>query len=403
MNSEQITSLIRVRVLNCNIDDVVKEDILTGKLGLAFTCLQIYKSIGDEAYLQKVSDILNDIFLNINNSNSILLEKMSLANGLPGLGLLLHYLIEDNLIDNGLAEKLDLITESVYKKCIIEISHQNFDYFYGSTGLLYYLIEVKSLKLAANVFEQIELYARENDYLFYNHVDDPYCQGINFGFAHGSFALLAVLTKLYESNILQSRVKELILKSLNKLFLFSRMNIDYNNVTIMHKGFDYPSFFPYNVTANNDIINPLSRDTLYHFTDRLGWCNSDLSRLYIIYKIAYLFNSQYYIDIADSISEEIVSRRDYKDTAISDCYMCHGTSGVAHLYKRLSDLCTKNIFGSSYDYWVKQTIEYMHEELDKSPSEKDLELLTGWLAPYFVLEENNGHAYKNWDSIFLLN
>ena len=67
MNSEQITSLIRVRVLNCNIDDVVKEDILTGKLGLAFTCLQIYKSIGDEAYLQKVSDILNDIFLNINN------------------------------------------------------------------------------------------------------------------------------------------------------------------------------------------------------------------------------------------------------------------------------------------------------------------------------------------------
>ena len=52
MNSEQITSLIRVRVLNCNIDDVVKEDILTGKLGLAFTCLQIYKSIGDEAYLQ---------------------------------------------------------------------------------------------------------------------------------------------------------------------------------------------------------------------------------------------------------------------------------------------------------------------------------------------------------------
>ena len=391
------------KILGATPSDITSQSILTGKIGLAHACFHLYKINRDERYLYKITEVLDDVFDSIFKGNSPLLDKISLVDGLPGLGLILHQLSKEKLINDSDIQSIEGLTAAVYKKCISEILKQNFDYFYGSIGLLFYLIEIEAYNEVDSLICVIYDYAINHDFLFYNQVDDPYCQGLNFGFAHGTFAILAVLMKAYSVGIQPEKSHEIIVKTLDNLLLYSRKNVDYNKVTIMHKGWDYPSYFPYNVTTKaKGAVVPDSINTLYHFTDRLGWCNSDLSRMYLLYKIGLTFNIQRYIDIANEISEEVVLRRDIKDTAISDCHMCHGTSGVAYVYKKIFDISNNPVFYEAYQFWIMKTVCYMEQELIKSSSDEDLELLTGWLGPFFVLSESNGKSYDGWDYLFLL-
>ena len=399
-----IVTSIQNRILDSNASKIDFEDILIGKLGLAQTCYQLYINQKDTKYLNKIEEILENIFEGINNGKSSLVERPSLADGIPGLGLVINQLIQGEILDDSYTEQVQMISDTMYVKCLDAISKGNFDYFYGAIGLLFYLQEVNAQTYVEDIVDVIFAYGEKNDFLFYNQVDDTYSAGINFGFAHGSLAIIAIFLEIYNKGIQQTKTKELILKTTDALLRFKRDVMDPSGITIMHEGYDYPSIFPYNVISEKGaVIDPTSKSTIVHYTDRLGWCNSDLSRMYLLYKVGTTFNENKYIQVANGMIEEVNLRVDIKDTAISDCYMCHGTSGVAHIYKKIFDLTGEPIFYKTYTYWLEQTVNAMEKELEKQPSDKDLELLTGWLGPFFVLSDYNGQKNEGWDRIFLLN
>lgn len=401
---DTIVTTIQNRILDSDIKTIDFEDILIGKLGLAQTCYQLYKSQDDKRYLHKIEVILENIFEGMNTGTSSLTGKPSLADGMPGLGLVMNQLIEGEILDDSFAAQVQMISDTMYAKCLDTISKGNFDYFYGAIGLLFYLQEVNAQAYVEDIVQVIFDYGKKNGFLFYNQVDDLYSQGINFGFAHGSLAIIGVFLEIYNKGIQQEKTKELILKTTDALLQFKRDVMDPSGITIMHDGYDYPSIFPYNVISENgNVIDPRSKSTIVHYTDRLGWCNSDLSRMYLLYKVGTTFNENKYIQVANSMVDEVHSRIDIKDTAIADCYMCHGTSGVAHIYKKIFDLTGEPIFHKTYTYWLEETVKAMEKELEKQPSDKDLELLTGWLGPLFVLSDYNGQESAGWDRVFLLN
>lgn len=401
---DTILEAIHKRILSCDVKQMDFEDILIGKLGLAQTSYRLYKVQNDDRYLNKVEEILEDIFENTSQGTSTLIENPALADGVPGLGLVIHQLGKEGILNDSFDEQLDIITDTIYTKCLDAFSKENFDYFYGATGLLFFLQEVDANEKVEHLVDIFSRYGKDNDFLFYNQVDDVYSQGINFGFAHGTLAIIAVFLEIYRKGIQQEKTKELILKTTDALLAFKRGTIDHKTVTIMHEGYNYASFFPYNVIGKEtNTFDPVLSKNIFHFTDRLGWCNSDLSRMFVLYKIGSEFNQQHYINQANNMISEVVARKEEKDTAISDCYMCHGTSGVAHLYKKIYDLTGESIFHKTYEYWIEATVDFMEKELLKEPSDKDLEMLTGWLGPLFVLSDYNGQSYKEWDRIFLLN
>lgn len=399
-----ILETIHIRILSCDVKQMEFEDILIGKLGLAYTSYLLYKTHNNEQYLNKVQEVLEDIFETTSNGTSTFMENPSLANGIPGLGLVMYQLMKEGVLDNSFNEQLDIINETIYTKCINTFSKGNFDYFYGATGLLFYLNEVNTKEKVEHLVNIFYQYGIDNNFLFYNQVNDVYSQGINFGFAHGTLAIIAVFLEIYKKGIQVEKTKELILKTTDELLKFKKDKINREAVNIMHETFDYPSYFPYNVIGKNtNSIDPVLTNNIFHFTERLGWCNSDLSRMYVLYKIGIEFNEQHYVNEANDMIGELVARKEEKDTAISDCYMCHGTSGVAHLYKKIYELTKEPIFHKVYEYWIGETIHFMDKELLKEPSDKDLEMLTGWLGPLFVLSDYKGQSYKEWDRIFLLN
>ncbi len=433
---DYITGIIHTKILNSDITTIDFEDILIGKLGLAYSCFCIYKVNKDERYLNKVLEIIENIFDTLSKGQSALLEKPSLADGMPGLGIVLHELIKADILDHSYIGQLDMITDSIYKRCLNELSQNNFDYFYGATGLLFYLNKVETTKEVEHIVNVLYDHGVKNNFSFYNKVEDVYSQGINFGFAHGTLSIIAVLMNIKSNRIeetkvnhletspqgiplgknisisrqtsehsnLDYRVKKLVLETTNTLLKFKRGNIDSSHINIMHENFDYDSIFPYNIITKNknQSVTPTSVDTLYHYTNRLGWCNSDLSRLFILYKAGAFLNQQNYTRIADEMADEVIDRKLIEDTAISDAYICHGSSGVAHLYKKIYDRTHQSRYKEAYEYWIAITLDYMEQELKKQYSDKNLDVLTGWLGPLFVLSSYQKEEYQGWDSIFLL-
>ena len=402
---KHIISTIENRILTADPKDFILEDILTGKLGLIHSCYHIYKQNKDEKYLNKIIEILEDIFENLGKQESKLTQKMALADGLPGLGLVLHKLVKEGILDVDYQVQIDTITDTIFKKCKYEVTKANFDYFYGSIGLLFYLYSVDADKELSEIVSMLYTYADNNDYRFYNNVDDVYSQGINFGFAHGSLAILSILTRVHQRGIQKEKTEILLSKITLRLLAFRKGTLDQSKVNIMHEGYDYPSIFPYNVTTSDaqPDFNLEAEDNLYHFTDRLGWCNSDLSRMYMLFKLGDFLDNDMFVDVANEMTDEVISRKLEKDTAIKDCYICHGSSGVAHLYKKIFEMTNNPVFEEAYQHWIEVTVNYMEDEMKKTPSDRDLEMLTGWLGPFFVLSSYTGKKYPDWDDIFLLN
>ena len=82
--------------------------------------------------------------------------------------------------------------------------------------------------------------------------------------------------------------------------------------------------------------------------------------------------------------------------------MCHGSTGVAQLYKRIYEQSNDPIFAKSYEFWVNITFDYFRQEIVNDLDADDLNLLSGYLSPMLLLHSYVGNCDSNWDRIFLL-
>lgn len=327
---EKIFDFVNNKIMEVDLKTNNFDDLIKGKLGLVLYCLNFYKMQKNEFFLDKIVEILDDIFDKISNDKSFLGANMTLADGLPGLGIVLNELLKEEIIDESFQLQVDIITESAYEKGIVMISEGNFDYLYGPSGILFYLNEVHADEYCSLIVDKLHAYAISHDYVFYNSIGDFYTQGINFGFAHGALGLSAVLLKVYERGLNQEKIKDILLNLTGKLLEFKKDNVSRDKIIYQLEGFDYPSWFPYNIITKSDnkIVKPELYDSnLYHFTDRLAWCNSDLGYVLMLYKIGVAFGKEEYIQISNKIGSEIINRKQFEDTAIIASNMCTERGG----------------------------------------------------------------------------
>ena len=402
-----IDSIIKIaneKILNSDPELIVLDNILNGKLGLAYYCHFIHHLKGNKKHLKIIEKIIENVFKTLAESNTLFSSNLTLADGFSGLGIILNNLIKDKILDEEYSDQIIIINDLAYTNCKKMFKNRGFDYFYGATGLLFYLNAVDSLIHCEDIINDFHNYGKDNSYLFYNSTDDVYTQGVNFGFAHGTLSILAVFLDLYEKGICREKTKNLILNTVDSLLQFSREKINFSEINHKYVGYEYPSFFPYNImteSPNKDIyLN--NKENIFHYTDRLGWCNSDLGHILMLYKIGKIFNIESYIKIANKMGDITVNRKEYIDTAISDCYICHGSSGVAQLYKKIFEISNKEIYNEAYKHWINITISYMQLEIKKPFSVQDLELLTGWLGPLLTLYSFKGEVKNSWEKVFLM-
>lgn len=408
---KKIDSILRKatdKILHCEPSDLPSDGLFGGKLDLVLYGISLYKARGDDAHKQLIERTLECVFQSMDRQGSELLGTKTLVGGTPGLGLILDSLIKSGMLEETYRKQVDIISESAFENGMQLLSESNFDYFYGVTGLLFYLTEVGAIRYASRMAEALYQHGRTHDYLFYNAFGDLSMQGINFGFAHGSLSIIAVLLKIKQETQECNHSSALILPAMDALLKFKRGTVDPSKVVYATVDNDRRlsdhSFFPYNITTKraDHRVKADSNDNRYLSNRRLAWCNSDLGCTLMLYKLAELGGKRDYIQIADAIGNELARRKSSEETAVTDGYLCHGSAGIAMLFEKLFEITQKALYRDAYEHWIAATADFMEAALEKPFKVENMQILTGWLGSLLVLHGYRDKAVTAWKSIFLV-
>jgi hypothetical protein len=277
----------------------------------------------------------------------------------------LCHLYERKLIDIDLNDYFSDIDDSLYEGMSILLNSKEKEYgcINGaiSIGMYFYYRYIwgsekckKYLERFVYLLKKIAI-EKDNTMKWISIIDyGTYEQGYNLGIAHGIPGILLFLRKLHLANIKKDAVSDIIIKASN--FLLSQK----------HSLKTHKSFF-YNVCTDS-----------FGRNSRLGWCYGDMSVGYSLFMTSSLdgIEREDVKENAYDILANTTERRNLSDIGIVDAGLCHGTSGIAHIYNRLYHKTSEIKFRDAALYWYKETIKMAKYDNEYA----------GYKLPYYLAE-----------------
>ncbi len=298
----------------------------------------------------------------VNNNNEILLKiglkrikesisslsiarnkHQSYSNGFISSGIIADYLVRKDLIDTD-NDFFNLIDKIAFTYGQNYLKAKNFDFISGSTGIGFYFEKrIKENKLATlfieNWISDVNKNVKNDNISIYDiYLSKKESKIINCGLAHGLPAILKLSIKLLYHLPNDERLKNII-DSIVKFLL----SIKCNSNSLY--------YFPHT-------INPEHINTKADLFSRLAWCYGDLSLCYILLQTAKVIDDDYLYKYSIEIIKKITSRRTQNETGIVDAGLCHGSSGVAHIFNRIHKLTGITLLKESVEFWLKKTLEF---------------------------------------------
>lgn len=346
----------------------------------------------DFDYKPTVKNLILNVLRALDKSN----VSFTFSDGIAGFGWLL------NFVKNELSENVDSyltkLDNSLFDLSINLMKNKNYDFLHGSLGILYYYIERNNYKYVDILTDYlINLRIERNNKSYWEYFDfeaqkiSENC--VSFGVAHGMPSILLILSKVYQKRLYHSPDSILPIIKSGVKFLISNQNKDSNSV------------FPCQLILdkNQEEYSPL------------GWCFGDLSIAYLLYQIGELINDNDLMKSAIDIGLSTLKRTNLPENGIFDSCLCHGTSGLAHIYNRFYQSTKRIEFKNQALFWYGKTLDiatysdgiagyktrFMVD--NKSVYKNDLSLLNGALGVSLAFMSGISSHEPEWDSILLLN
>lgn len=289
--------------------------LYTGDSGLALYFAHRYLTTGDIIYKNRLDYFVESMHNTLENSDNI---EVSFCSGLAGFGWFMSYLNKYSLAKLPF-DYFDDIDSILYEQMIVQANNLRFDQLHESISIARYFISRKNISalefMIKTLYNVCDHSNNESKLISYSYKDLSY--HYDTGLAHGMSGILYLLSKCYQLGISKTICKELIYG----IYCF------YNNNELSyekHKTF-FPSSFPvYDNNVSND----------YDFFCRTAWCYGDLSIFYSILMSGKVINNSKMIYYSAN-RLEVVLDKPIEEYAIIDAILCHGFSGVAHIFYRL--------------------------------------------------------------------
>ena len=282
---------------------------------------------------------------------------------------LLCHLYEKKLINIDLDDYFSGIDESLYEGMIILWNKKEHGCINGaiSIGLYFYYRYILGgekckhyLELFVDLIQKTAIEEENKTMKWITTIDYVTLeQGFNLGIAHGIPGILLFLRKLYLENIKKDVISDIIIKT-GDFLLLQKKSLK------THK-----SFFYYSIT-----------DSPGH-DSKLSWCYGDISVGYSLFMISTLRGIERK-DIKENALDILLNtttRTILWDNKIVDAGLCHGTSGIAHIYNKLYHHTSMLQFRDAALYWYQETIkmakydnEYAGYRLPSSIKDSEMKL-----------------------------
>ncbi|MCD4794091.1 MAG: lanthionine synthetase C family protein [Bacteroidales bacterium] len=341
-------------------------------------------------------------------ANSLLAEVFendtvypTFAGGLSGIGWLIEFLEQNNLIECDTDETIGELDEYLNKTMLSFLNEGNYDYLHGAGGIaLYFLKRNRLNKFEGYISNFVDILKNKGVFDIENEVKWISKIGIhepnptdvyNISLSHGLSSTISILTKICSQNINAKTSFELLKKSLNFLLRYQQ---DAEKIG---------SFFPSTVSIENHTASQ----------SRLGWCYGDLGIAVSLYNAAKLLNDAEIEKFAIEVLLFNSKRRDLEENSVRDAGMCHGTAGIAHIYKRMFLNTRLKEFKETANFWYEQTLNMAyHKDSLSGYKAFRTEKYGGWTEEFGFLEGIAGIGLAlmssisdidpAWDEILLL-
>ena len=348
----------------------------------------------DKKILQNAEIILAKIFDEINGGNNNLNNPL-LGDGLAGFAYTITYLQKNKFIDFDINSELDELDEYLFNAAKELIKKDQIDYLHGASGILHYFASRANDSIIIKQYIDVlinDLCSRavidKNGIWFKNNSVERLKQNntIDISLAHGLTGILLIFIENWPYVSNKKNVEKFIQNGIHYILSAETSAINKN------RGL---SHFP--ITIN-------STSGSKHFINRLAWCYGDLNEVLLLYRAGKLLGNSKYTEKADIIGFQSIKRKTKEETLCSNSHFCHGTAGLAQVYKCLYAESGHFFYYDAYKYWIKQTINNIESEITQSIfADNAISILEGLAGVGMVLTEyiNEGDQL-NWSKVFLL-
>ncbi len=306
-----------------------------------------------KTYIEKTFDI-------VNKADHL---TPTFCDGLAGYGFFLLQLKEENLLknDSELENDINEVLEEVDEILIPQVeelySHGNFDILHGLLGIGFYFLKRDNISMVMKVVNIIieDACKSEDGYIFWKKYDgyDRFATVIDLGNAHGIganiFFLTKVLTKDYIEDFVKSRITTIIDNAI-QFFLKYEQQINEKIFSFYPVKMEYEDYVNKNIVIQNS---------------RLGWCYGDLGILYTLLFASKKIHNESYVSKIVEMLKHVASRK-FEDENhkkfIIDAGFCHGTSGIAILFRNIYDITGDDLFLKTSNYWIEKTLVQRKKE-----------------------------------------
>lgn len=364
--------------------------------GLSGECLffaELYKMTRNKKYYKVFISKFNEVF-EWYFSNKI--PEFSFSSGIIGILWLNNYFIKIGLADSENIDK-DLL-ELVHEYSLRMISkNKTYDFIHGGLGaLIYYNSFINNNtyneKISELVKETIKISYQKNDLIFWDDIltknlnpDENYHDNFTtFGLSHGIPSILMILSKAYKI-VCDKQIAIVIEKGVNYLLTYE---------------FKVPTFSYFPCNSANMIPS------------RLAWCYGDLGIANMLYLLGKQFSNNEWLAKSLEIFNKSAGRNDLNLNSVTDAGICHGTSGISHIFRRMYLRTGSNVFLKAYDYWINETLKMAKFENGLAGYKANHGIDEGWINESGFLEGIAGiglvllssisNEAPDWDECLLL-
>jgi len=349
MNSAQQTRKV-IQDISQLLNGFIKEEdsfpgLLNGYSGAALFYAYYYQLTGKKQHLENVHHIL------LRSIAALSEQEMPLShcNGVSGIAWCIQHLIQAGFAEgDGIQDIFEEADDILGQFMEADLRDNNYDFLHQGLGTTLYFLErlphPAAEKYLQGVVAQLEkaAVAQETGLSWKDHFSRTSQQlweqdCFNLGLAHGMPAIITILGMIHEKGIATDQTLPLIERSVDWLLA----------VRNPPEG-EHTSLYPSMVGMRREAINGMQ--------SRLGWCYGDLSVAMTLWNTGRRLRKDAWLQAARHIFEYTVQHRNNKNGSVHDACMCHGSAGIAHMYRRASWGTDDALLLQGAAHWTQQTL-----------------------------------------------
>lgn len=319
------------------------------------------------------------------------------CSGVAGMLHGINHLKKNDFLDIDISEAHEYYSAFLKLAMLKDMNTGNNDFLHGATGVALYLLENRNSKDTDAIIKYIEYLertgiAKKDTIKWESEVDRDSGKVFNISLSHGMSNIAIFLSKVVSYGIEEDRVNLLLPKTVNYIM---EQEIDKDK---------YGCYFPY--TSIESTMGNIVKS-------RLAWCYGDLGVAMALWRIGVATNNTICKNKAIEVLEFSTSRTGIESNMIKDAGICHGTAGIAQIFRRIYLDTNNDKFLHASNYWISETLKMATFEDGLAGYKSWTGINPKWLNDYSFLEgisgiglvllaSLGGETYSAWDEILLL-